>query len=197
MKDNWWLCISAAALLLLGCHYRASAEYELPITLGSSSSDVRRVLGSPQYSFKSPKDERLTIEWYYTHGIVATFERDQVNEIVLHNGALVDYQGFLPYTDEIVRGLRLTDTKKRILEVLGKPTKVESDDLAPDVDPNTPVVWPKESRYYWRLASCTVEVDFLNQAQSVSKGKHITLPKDSVTTISVKLPQRLELRSGR
>ena len=177
------LGIFAAAVLLLGCHH--SSEYGLPITLGSSSDDVRRVLGSPKDSFKPPQNDRLTIEWYYTHGIVATFERDRLTVISLPNGKLFDYQGFLTYSNEIIRGLRLTDKKQRILDTLGKPTKIETDDLPAGIDPDVPVVWPKESRYYWRLTNYTVEVDFLNQAQSVSEGKKLTLPKDSVTMIVI------------
>ncbi len=180
------LGICAAVVAVLGCHYDAFSEYGLPITLGSSSNDVRRILGSPNDSFKNPRDDRLTIEWYYTHGIVAVFERDQLNEIVLHNGTLVDYPGFLAYTNQIIRGLRLTDSKERFLEVLGKPTKIEAEDLLLGTDPNVPVVWPKQGHYYWRLTAYTVEVDFLNQAQNVSEQKHLILPKDSATMISVK-----------
>jgi hypothetical protein len=104
-RNRFWLGwlrfgVSAVALTIFGCQHRASSEYGLPVALGSSSSDVRRVLGSPKESFKNPKDERLTTEWYYNHGLVAVFERDQLDEIVLHNGVLVDYPGFLAYTNE-------------------------------------------------------------------------------------------------
>jgi hypothetical protein len=168
---------------LLGCHH--SSEYGLPIALGSSSDDVRRVLGSPDESFKKPQNDRLTIEWYYTHGIVTTFERDRLTVISLPNGKLIDYPGFLAYSNEIIRGLRLTDKKQTILDTLGKPTKIEADDLPVGTDPDVPEVWPSESRYYWRLTNYAVEVDFLNQAQSVNTRKKLMLPKDTVTSIVV------------
>lgn len=192
MKQQMLIFSVLAAALLLGCHH--SSEYGLPVALGSSSDDVRRVLGSPNESYEKPKEEwttalasneRLTIEWYYTHGIVATFERDRLTAISLPNGKLIDYQGFLAYSNEIIRGLRLTDKKQKILDTLGKPTKIENDDLPAGTDPNVPEVWPKESRYYWRLTKYTVEVDFLNQAESVNEKKGLTLPKDSVTTITI------------
>jgi hypothetical protein len=99
--------------------------------------------------------------------------------------ALVTYPGFLAYSNEIIRGLRLTDTKQKILHALGKPTKIETDELSAGTDPSVPVVWPKESRYYWRLADYTLEVDLLNQAQSVSDEKGLTLPMDSVARILI------------
>jgi hypothetical protein len=189
IADNYWRArirpgILAVAALMLGCHNNSS-EYGLPITLGSSSADVRRVLGSPNESFRKPQNDRQTIEWYYTHGIVATFERDQLTAISLSNGPLISYPGFLAYSNEIIRGLRLTDKKERILDTLGKPTKVETDDLPAGTDPDIPVVWPKESRYYWRLTDYTLEVDLLNQAQRIGDEKRLTLPKGSVTMILI------------
>jgi hypothetical protein len=175
--------VLAVAALLLSCHN--SPEYRLPVSLGSSSAVVRQVLGSPNESFKKPQDSRLTVEWYYTHGIVATFERDRLTAISLPSGALVTYPGFLAYSDEIIRGLRLTDTRERILDALGRPTKVENDEIPAGTDANVPVVWPKESRYYWRFANYTVEVDLLDQAQRVSDEKRLTLPKDTVTRILI------------
>ena len=180
--------ILVAAAFMLGCHDNGASEYGLPITLGSSSDEVRRVLGSPNESFKNPLNERLTIEWYYTHGISATFERDRLSEIrlFLDHGSDTTYKGFLAYSNKIIRGLRLTDTKRRILDVLGKPTKIETDDLPPGTNPDVPVVWPKESRYYWRLPDYTIEVDFLIQAQSIDESKRLTLPKDSITVVLLK-----------
>src|ERR1035438_5113315 len=104
--------VLGVVVLLLSCHGN-SIEYGLPVALGSSSSVVRRVLGSPNESFKNAQNGRLTIEWYYTHGIVATFERDRLTAISLPSGALVTYPGFLAYSNEIIRGLRLTDTDRK------------------------------------------------------------------------------------
>jgi hypothetical protein len=179
--------LAASTIVLMSSCHLGPAEYALPVTLGSSSNDIRRALGSPKESFKDPRDNRLTIEWYYTHGIVATFERDRLVSIGLppDHGRGTTYDGFLAYSGEIIRGVRLTDTKQGILKKLGKPTKIETDDLPPGTDPAVPVVWPKESRYYWRLANYTVRVDFLSQAQSVSVEHKLILPKDSLTMIRI------------
>jgi hypothetical protein len=176
------LFVFAAAMC--GCHLNPP-EYGLPITLGSSSADIRHILGSPDESFKSPADERLTVEWYYSHGLVVDLERDQVVTIQIPPD-IADYRGFLPYTGPIVRGLKLTDSKAKYLKTLGEPAKIENDALTAGTNPDIPVVWPKESIYYWRLPEYMVRVDFLNQAQDISEAKHITLPRDTVTTILIR-----------
>ena len=169
---------------MCGCHLSPD-EYGLPITLGSSSGDIRHILGSPDESFKSPANDRITVEWYYSHGLVVDLERDQVVTIQIPPD-IADYKGFLAYTGPIVRGLKLTDSKTKYLKTLGEPAKIENDALAAGTNPDIPVVWPKESVYYWRLRDYMVRVDFLNQAQDISEAKHITLPRDAVTTILIR-----------
>jgi hypothetical protein len=48
-----------------------------------------------------------------------------------------------------------------------------------------PVVWPEESRYYWRFKNYTLEATFLNQAQSVSEKEKLTFPKDKLIAITL------------
>jgi hypothetical protein len=172
------------AATMCGCHL-GPPEYGLPITLGSSSADIRHILGSPDESFKSPTDDRLTVEWYYSHELAVDLERDQVVTIQIPPD-IADYRGFLAYTGPIVRGLKLTDSKAKYLKTLGAPAKIENDALTAGTDPDIPVVFPKESVYYWRLPDYMVRVDFLNQAQDISEAKHIILPKDTVTTIFIR-----------
>ncbi len=184
-KSNCWTVVLSivGVIFLAGCNRLGVSQYGLPVKLGSSSDDVRKGLGSPDYSYKTPSDD--IVEWYYSHGIVAVFERDRLSVVTLPPD-VASYKGFLAYSGPIIRGVKLSDKKQKILKALGEPTKIESDDLPSGTDPGVPVVWPKESRYYWRFTEYTVEVDFLNQAQEVSDEKHLTLPVDTVAMISVR-----------
>jgi hypothetical protein len=195
------VCLAAMAAALLLWHHHQSWEYGLPVTLGSSSAEVERALGPPTQTLDYDKElskesedfQRIlggghagvTVDWYYTRGIVGGFKDDRLISISVPPDNGDTYKGFLAYTGVIVRGLRITDNKETILRALGKPAKIESDGLPQGTDPNVPVVWPKESRYYWRLPDCVVEVDFLDQAQSWDSEKHLTLPKDSVIEFQI------------
>ena len=152
------------------------------LSLGASSANVQRILGVPNFSFSESENEKRTDSTFLTHGIVGTFENDQLIRIAIPGGTQESdsQEGFLPYPGVIVRGLRITDDKDTILRTMGKPTKIESDGLPKGTDAEVPVVWPKGSRYYWRLPECVVEVDFLDQAQLLDEEKHLTLPNDSV-----------------
>ena len=189
------LVVMSLLLSALSCEKIAVRQYGLPITLGSTSYEVRKALGGPTERYRSPvagdtaetirnpgKDEKV-IEWYYPFGIVAVFDRDRLTVITLHTYS--DYQGFLVYSRAIVNDVRLTDSKQTIVSKLGKPTKIESDGLESGTDPNVPVVWPKESRYYWRFKDYLVEATFLNQAQSVNEKEKLTFPKDKLISITL------------
>jgi hypothetical protein len=157
-------------------------EYGLPISLGSSSAQVRKILGGPDQTVNYGEVQRhlresgiepslpasnAISEWYYSSGIVATFDQDQLYMIGLPTdpGA----SAFLPYTGIVIRGVRLTDNKQTILKKLGAPQKIENDPLAEGVDPNVPAVFPAETRYYWRFPEYMVEADFLLQAQELDE----------------------------
>jgi hypothetical protein len=169
-------------------------SYGLPIFLGSTSDEVRKVLGAPTERFRPGtasdsvesishpgKDEEKVIESYYSVGITCTFSRDRLAAIGLPT--YTDYHGFLPYGGTVLNGVKLTDTKRVIIAKLGTPIKIESEALPTGTDPDVPVVWPKESNYYWRLKDYAVQATFLNQAQDVSE--HLTFPKDKLISITL------------
>jgi len=163
--------------------------------LGSTSDEVRKVLGGPNERYKVPDFRRDTdvdrnpdkndklIESYYSSGVFGVFDRDRLTTITLNT--YTDYQGFLVYAGTVVNGVRVTDSKATILNKLGKPTKIESDELENGTDPDVPVVWPKESRYYWRFKDYLVQATFLNQAQNVSEKDRLTFPKDKLILVSL------------
>jgi hypothetical protein len=101
------LLVAILGLCINGCNNRTASAYALPIAVGSSSGDVRRILGAPDQAYKNPLDDRLTHEWYYSHGIEATFERDHVAAISVVPD-VAGYRGFIEYSGSIVRGVRLT-----------------------------------------------------------------------------------------
>jgi hypothetical protein len=190
---------SLACLVASGCSRAAPASprYGLPISLGLQREDVRKALGGPNEIVKDaeirrrltnsgvqpsavPTTDNVT-EWYYSSGIVATFEEDRLFAITLP--AYTSYPGFVPYSGQVVNGVRLTDAKPAVLSRLGHPAKVEDDPLPGDTDLNVPEVWPKESRYYWRFNDYLVRVTFLKQAQKLDD-THV-LAKDAVVSIGL------------
>jgi len=108
-------------------------RYDLPIALGASSEEVRRILGWPTEVVREAQRRRIlsessvdahllpttdnVTECYYSSGIVGTFDHDRLFEVALHSyGA---YPGFVVYSGMIVTGTRLTDRKQTILSNLG------------------------------------------------------------------------------
>src|SRR5262249_42351299 len=107
---------------------RSRPRYGLPISLGLSVDAVHKTLGGPtavvrdsetrrqllesgvQRSLIPPTDN--TTEWYNSSGIACTFERDTLFQITLFESA--SYQGFVPYSGEIVDGIHLTDDKAAV-----------------------------------------------------------------------------------
>lgn len=180
-------------IIAVSCRRATVAGYGLPITLGSTSDEVRKILGGPTERYRppnandtvetirNPSNDEKVVEWYYSSGIVGAFDRNRLTAITLHT--YTDYQGFLVYSGTVVNGIKLTDSKQTILSKLGKPTKIESDEFESRTDPDVPVVWPNESRYYWRFRDYAVEATFLNQAQSVSEKEKLTFPKDKLISI--------------
>jgi len=195
MKKCRQVALFVALLLVVasvGCP--AKRDYGLPVTLGSTSDEVRKLLGKPTQRYGPPKlgdNGSVTfsqtgdkiVEWYYPAGIVAFFDHDRLAAITLHT--YTGYKGFVPYAGKVVNGITLTDGKQTILKKLGTPTKVENDELANGTDPEIPVVWPAESKYYWRFKDYGIQATFLNQAQSVSEKEHLSFPKDKLVSIVV------------
>jgi len=188
------LLIVGTCALILVCCSTAKREYGLPIALGSTSDDVRNILGKPTQRYGTPQiadNGNVTlsqtgdkiVEWYYPAGIVAFFDHDRLTTITLHT--YTGYKGFVPYAGNVVSGITLADSKQTILKRLGTPRKVENDELASGTDRDIPVVWPAETRYYWRFKDYGIEATFLNQAQSVSEEEHLTFPKDKLVSVVV------------
>jgi len=153
------LTVACLYCLVAGCG-RLGSDYGLPVSLGASSDEVRKTLGAPNGRMVWQDDKEKVTEWYYSSGIVGVYNRDHLSRITLN--ATADWEGFIAYGGNIVKDVKLTDTKAQIVQKLGQPSKIENDDLEPGSDVNVPVVWPKESRYYWRLKDFVVEATFFN-----------------------------------
>jgi hypothetical protein len=172
--------VIAAGLLLPGLSPAAS-QYGLPVRLGSSPAEVRKILGQPNEVIAAPGHEGMQgmgDEWYDSSGILAGFKNGKLASITLFRGS--DYKEFVPYEGPIINGVKLSDSKKVILEKMGKPTKIEEERLGDGTDPDRPVVNPQRSTYYWRSSDYTLKVIFLFQAQLISEVGPITVPKDTV-----------------
>jgi hypothetical protein len=175
-------------MLLVSCLGAAEAEYGLPVKLDSSASEVQKVLGAPTEAWK--KGEIVTLESYYSRGIVGEFEHDRLFSITLNKDTA--YRGFIPYAGTIINGVKLTDSKTTVLKKLGTPSKIESEELPAGTDPNRPELFPLESKCYWRFKDYEVQATFLNQAQAVSEGlvwrnagDGTSWPKDTLTEIKI------------
>src|SRR5258706_5689131 len=103
----------------------------------------------------------VTLESYYSRGIVGEYEHDKLFSITLIKDTA--YRGFIPYAGTIVNGVKLTDSKTTVLKKLGAPSKIESEALPPDTDPNKPELFPLESKYYWQFNDYEVQCTVLNQ----------------------------------
>src|SRR5579872_3058440 len=164
--SNGGLLALLLPMLVVSCLGAAEADYGLPVKLDSSIREVRKVLGEPTEGWK--KGEMVTLESYYSRGIVAEFEHDRLFSITLNKDTA--YRGFIPYAGTIINGVKLTDSKTSVLKKLGTPSKIESEELPDGTDPSKPELFPLESKYYWRFKDYEVQAIFLNQAQAVSEG---------------------------
>ena len=100
------------------------------------------------------------------------------------------YLGFIPYAGTIINGIRLTDSKTTVLKKLGAPGKVESGDLPEGTDPDKPVRWALDSKYYWQFKDYEAKATFLNQARTVGGG--VVWPKDTLTEFTIQKLGRVE-----
>jgi hypothetical protein len=175
------LIVSLIALSSFSCH--RDSGYGLPITIGMNPDQVSSVLGEPTEHYAVHDKEGQIVRWYYSSGIVGTFDRDHLSRITLNT--YTDYHGFLPYSGKVINQVVLTDSKQAIIAKLGNPAKVESDRPDDGTNPDVPVVFPREAVYYWRLKGYLVSATFLNQAQNVSEKQHLVFPKDTLTGIEI------------
>src|SRR5258705_7088998 len=161
-------------------------EYGLPVKLGLSSAEVRKILGPPAETWMN--GEMVTLEWYYSHGIMGEFEHDRLSSVTFYKDTL--YLGFIPYAGTIIKGIRLTDSKATVLKKLGTPGKVESGDLPAGTYPDDPVRWALDSRYNWEFKDYEAKATFLNQARTVGGG--VVWPKDTLTEFTIQKLGRVE-----
>lgn len=195
------------ALILIGaiasCKSHSETSWGLPIALGQSSEEVRAALGAPTLFYSAPLRDRIkffsweegyheapeiSLHWYYSKGITASFDHDQVIRIRLLTQ--YDSSGWLPYTGTIVEGITLKDSPKIILEKLGPPTKVEREDekevasfgrgwsrpLPPEIPPPPPgfvfrahapsVQGSSFDVYYWRRESYVIQMDVVTKIET-------------------------------
>jgi len=172
--------------LLQSCDSPKEVEYGLPVKLGLDVTEVRNALGQPTEGWK--KGEMGTLEWYYPHGIIAEFEHDKLASISLVKDTV--YLGFIPYAGTILNGIKLTDSKATILSKLGSPSKIETADLPEGADPDKPVKFALDSKYYWKFKDYEAKAIFLNQARAMETGMVWT--KDTLTEFTVQKFGRME-----
>jgi hypothetical protein len=144
MKLVHSLILVGLSLLALNCEKATAPKYGLPITLGSTSDEVRKVLGGPTERYKAPeksdgvvvanpdKNDKL-FEWYYSSGIVGVFDRDRLTTITLPS--YTDYQGFVVYTGTVISSVTLSDRKEAFLKNLANQRRLKVRSLRTELIP--------------------------------------------------------------
>jgi hypothetical protein len=161
------------AILLVALRGALAEDWGLPVQLGATRDQVRAILGYPDViidASNSPFKDSLSLEYYRTRGLVGRFDSERLFGVTVNPTWTENNRGWISYRGVIVEGITITDSQNEVLGKLGPPTKVEEDSIPEAADPDTPVVWPAQARYYWRRESYVVEVRFLRQAQSVAEG---------------------------
>lgn len=131
--------------------------------------DVAKTLGS------------IHNELFYSSGIVSRFHKNKLYGITINSHG--SYRGWIDYKGKIVNGITLADTYNNVLQKLGEPTKVEDEPIIESKDNiDKPVIFPAIRSCYWRLKDFTIQIDFLRQAQSMSKG---IVPSGSISIVAV------------
>lgn len=180
--------VAAYALLLMLCQTSVSqpaSEYGLPIRLGSSVAEVRKALGQPDASDQGDDANGPISDWYYTSGMIGTFNKDKLIAIMLPRETV--YTTFVPYAGAIVNGIKLTDSKQTILQKMGRPASVEEEQLPEGTDPDVPARFAEYSKYTWRVNDMLVQVNFLAQAQQLDGGRS-SLPRNATLQVIIRDP---------
>src|ERR1700686_2682365 len=110
LKMRKSFCYALLIPMLPGCLGAAEAEYGLPVKLDLSTAEVRKALGAPTEAWQ--KGEMVTLESYYSRGIVGEFAHDRLFSVTLNKDTA--YRGFIPYSGTIINGVRLTDSKMTV-----------------------------------------------------------------------------------
>ena len=191
----------ALALLLSGL-VQAQSPYGLPIRLGATSDEVQKVLGKPTETVVLEDDDHtdhagmsnlsadhmnidhVSIDkWYDSAGIVGNFTGGKLTEIRIFPDT--DYPNFVAYPGNIVKDVTLRDTRKTVLEKLGRPTRIDDEPIAEGTNPDTPVINPQQSRYFWTMSGFTLRVTFLSQPKLIRQAGPLVIPKDSIIAVIV------------
>ena len=160
--------------------FAASMQWQLPIELGATRDSVHDTLGPPKeiISAEAVREKYPEVaktlggthnELFYSSGIVARFHNKKLYGITINSHG--DYSGWIDYQGKIINGITLADMYDDTLKKLGEPSKVEDEPITESKDNlNKPVVFPAIRSCYWRTDEYTIQIDFLRQAQSRSKG---------------------------
>ena len=194
--------VGIALALLLSSFVRAQSSYGLPISLGATAAEVQNVLGKPTETVVPENDEHsehagmssrsvdhmsvdhMSVDqWYDSAGIVGTFTGGKLTEIRIFPDT--DYPNFVAYAGSIVKDVTLRDIRKTVLEKLGRPTKIDDEPLAEGTNPDTPVINPQQSRYFWRMNGFTLQVTFLSQPKLIRQAGPLVIPKDTIIAVIV------------
>jgi hypothetical protein len=184
--------LGIALALLLSSFVRAQASYGLPIRLGATSAEVQKVLGKPTETVAPENDEHTghagmsnmsVDQWYDSAGIVGTFTGGKLTEIRIFPDT--DYPNFVAYAGSIVKDVTLRDMRKTVLEKLGRPTQIDDEPIAEGTNPDTPVINPQQSRYFWSMNGFTLQVTFLNQPKLIRQAGPLVIPKDTIIAVIV------------
>ena len=187
--------LGIALALFLSSFVRAQPSYGLPIRLGATSAEVQKVLGTPTETVVPENDEHTghtghagmsnmsVDQWYDSAGIVGTFTGGKLTEIRIFQDT--DYPNFVAYAGSIVKDVTLDDIRKTVLEKLGRPTKIDDEPIAEGTNPDTPVINPQQSRYFWSMNGFTLQVTFLSQPKLIRQAGPLVIPKDTIIAVIV------------
>lgn len=189
--------LGIALALLLSSFVHAQSSYGLPIRLGATSAEVQKVLGKPSETVVLENDEhtghagmsnvsvdRMSVDqWYDSAGIVGAFTGGKLTEIRIFPDT--DYPNFVAYAGNIVKDVTLRDVRKTVLEKLGRPTKIDDEPIAEGTNPDTPVINPQQSRYFWSMNGFTLQVTFLSQPKLIRQAGPLVIPKDAIIAVIV------------
>jgi hypothetical protein len=184
--------LGIALALLLSSFVHAQSSYGLPIRLGETSAEVQKVLGKPTETVVPENDEHTghagmsnmsVDQWYDSAGIVGTFTGGKLTEIRIFSDT--DYPNFVAYAGSIVKDVTLRDMRKTVLEKLGRPTKIDDEPIAEGTNPDTPVINPQQSRYFWSMNGFTLQVTFLSQPKLIRQAGPLVIPKDTIIAVIV------------
>jgi len=184
--------LGIALALFLSSFVRAQSSYGLPIHLGATSAEVQKVLGKPTETVVPENDGHMghagmsntsVDQWYDSAGIVGTFTGGKLTEIRIFPDT--DYPNFVAYAGNIVKDVTLRDTRKTVLEKLGRPTRIDDEPIAEGTNPDTPVINPQQSRYFWSMNGFTLQVTFLNQPKLIRQAGPLVIPRDTIVAVVV------------